>query len=303
MTSTHGSAAPVAIVGSGRLGTALGRLLRDRGANVVAIAGRDLVSAKRAADFIGGIEAVPIERVPALASHILISVTDDAISDVASQLMNAGLSRSSAGKCVALHTSGSRGPGELSALAESQVSTAVLHPLQTIPSPQQGVESLPGSCFAVCAGEGSGGQAVEWASEIVTLLAGRMLSIQPERWALYHAGAVFASNYIVTMVDAALEALEAAGIPRKEALAALAPISHAAVTNAFHLGPDAALTGPIARGDANTVTRNLEGLKFTTEETQAAYRAVGERTIQIARRSGLEPERLRQLEVALRFRS
>jgi predicted short-subunit dehydrogenase-like oxidoreductase (DUF2520 family) len=291
------STSAIAIIGAGRLGTALGRVLRDRGANVVAIASRNPEYAQRAAQFIG-VQPVNIERIPALASRVIISVNDDAIASVAGQLRGAGFVSGPDAPRMALHTSGSRGPEELFALAETGVSTAALHPLQTIPSPERGVECLPGSFFGLCGGATP--EAVQWASEIIVLLNGTKLIVQPEHWALYHAGAVFASNYLMTMLDAALEALEIAGIPRDQGLAALAPISRASLENVLRLGPDAALTGPIARGDHRTLERNLDGLAKASAQTQAVYRAVGLRTIEIARRRGLDPHLLRQLERALK---
>jgi predicted short-subunit dehydrogenase-like oxidoreductase (DUF2520 family) len=316
----------IAIVGAGRLGTALARLLKDRGANVRAIASRTREHAEEAARFIRagveiaagvesgpgtggnpGVRAIEIEEVPAVASHVLISVSDSAIASVAQQLASAGLH----GGGVALHTSGSRDPEELSALAAHGVATGAIHPFQTIPSPAQGVAALPGCYFATsfppvspatspAADSGPGnGRAQAWAAAIIRLLDGKQLSISPQHWALYHAAAVFASNYLVTLIDAALEALETAGVSRIDALAAISPMCQSALANAIKMRPDAALTGPIARGDASTVLRNREGLRAVSAATQEAYRAIGLRALPIAARRGLPEALLRELERAL----
>jgi predicted short-subunit dehydrogenase-like oxidoreductase (DUF2520 family) len=126
-----------------------------------------------------------------------------------------------------------------------------------------------------------------------------MLTIQPDRWALYHAAAVVASNYQVTLLDAALEILEQTGVARREGLAALAPIARATLENVLSLGPQDALTGPISRGDVESVRRNLEALNAVSTWTRELYRAAGRRTLPIAQRRGLAQARLQELEKSL----
>ncbi len=288
MVST--SSPNIAIIGAGRLGTALGRLLRENGAPLAAIASRSPDNARCAAEFVGQVQAISIDQVPHYATHLLIAVSDGAIATVAAQLHRAGFQDG-----IALHTSGSRGPSELDALRTAGVATGAIHPLQTVPSAQQGMTALPGSYFATCGEE----RAVAWAHEIITVLHGHPLRIPAERWGLYHSAAVFASNYLISSIDAALEAMEAAGVTRSDALAALSPLCQAAVANTLTLGPDAALTGPISRGDAQTVRRNREGLRAISKESQDAYCAAGLRTLPIARRRGLPEPLLAELELAL----
>lgn len=96
-----------------------------------------------------------------------------------------------------------------------------------------------------------------------------------------------ASNYQMTLLDAALEAMECAGANREEALASLAPIARATLENTLRIGPQAALTGPISRGDSATVRRNLDALRAVSQPTQDLYRAAGLRTLPVAVRRGL----------------
>jgi predicted short-subunit dehydrogenase-like oxidoreductase (DUF2520 family) len=126
-----------------------------------------------------------------------------------------------------------------------------------------------------------------------------MFTIQPDRWALYHAAAVVASNYQVTLLDAALEILEQTGVARREGLAALAPIARATLENVLSLGPQDALTGPISRGDVESVRRNLEALNAVSTWTRELYRAAGRRTLPIAQRRGVAQARLQELEKSL----
>lgn len=284
------STTPFAIIGSGRVASALGRVLQDRGVPVRAIASRDSEHARVAAQFIGGAKAAELEAIPRLAQRVLIAVSDSAITEVAQRLASAGFQDG-----IALHTAGSRGPEALAPLAAEGVATGVLYPLQTFPTPAQGARSLPGTYFAVTGDQ----RAREWARQIVELIPGNFLSVAPEQWKLCHAAAVLASNYQVTLVDAALEALEHAGVTPEEGLAALAPLVRATLENVLRLGPRNALTGPISRGDCETVRRNQEALEAVSPATQELYRAAGRRTIPIARRQGLPSSLLEELEESL----
>jgi predicted short-subunit dehydrogenase-like oxidoreductase (DUF2520 family) len=244
---------PVAIAGTGRIAKALGALLERSGVRIAAVAGRGAVS-----------------RLPGLANHILIAVNDDSISVVAAELAAAGLRDS-----TILHTSAAAGPEALAILRGTGNSVGVLHPLQTVPSAERGIETLPGATYAVAGDE----PATAWARELVHLLGGNVLAVDPQRWGLYHAAAVMACNYQVTLVDAALELMEIAGIERDQARGALAPILRTTMDNILLQGPEAALTGPIRRGDIGTIATHLEALNSARPETKRLYVAAGLRTV------------------------
>jgi predicted short-subunit dehydrogenase-like oxidoreductase (DUF2520 family) len=253
---------PIAIAGSGNVGQALGFLLHRRGARVAAVAGRDAARAHRAAAFIGdGVAAVRYGRLPDYAADILIAVSDSAIESVAEELAGA-MTRG-----TALHTCGARGPEALRALAARGVECGTIHLLQTVPSPERGVASIPGAAFAV----GGSGPALAQAERIVRLLDGMPLQIAADARARYHAAAVIASNYVVGLVHAAASAMEAAGVTKAEALRAIAPLARASLENALREGPERALTGPVARGDACTVVSHLKAL----EDSPALRRLYG----------------------------
>lgn len=222
------------------------------------------------------------------ARHILIAVPDDAIPVVAAKLAADGLTGS-----VVLHTSGAAGPEALNVLRQSGNAVGVFHPLQTVPSAERGIETLPGSTYAF-AGDA---RAVDWARTLVARLGGKPLEIDPRRWAHYHAAAVMACNYQVTLIDAALELM--AGIGRAEALAALAPIVRATTENVLSLGPEKALTGPIARGDVGTIRRHLAALGDAEPRTRDLYISAGLRTVAIAERAGLAKSAAREITAAL----
>lgn len=281
---------PIGIAGSGRVAQALGRLLARRGEHVAAVASRTSGHAAAAAAFIG-CAAVPMEELPNRAARILIAVRDDAVEYVAGQLAGAGMKAG-----AALHTCGARGTEILAPLAAAGVSCAVFHPLQTIASPEQGVEALPGSAFAI-SGEPA---AVEWAAAICGLLGGTPLRVAPGLMPLYHAAAVMASNYVTSLVDAAVILMESAGIGGKTALGALGPLVRASIENSLALGPEKALTGPIERGDVETVRRHLGSLGGCPRSVSELYRSAGLHAVELARRRGLPEAKAREIESLLR---
>lgn len=281
---------PIAIVGAGRVGSAFAIALRRLGAPVAALAGRDPARVGNAAKSIGGVRPVAIADLPGLARRVLIAVSDTAIPEVAALLRDSGFVSG-----AVLHTSGCRGPEALSALAEAGVSTGTLHPLQTFPTPEIGAAQLTGSTFAI----GGEGAALAWAREIVAGFDGKGLPIVPGRWALYHAAAVIASNYHATILDAALECLEAAGVGREDGLQALRPLLEGTLRSILRLGPQEALTGPISRGDSESVRRNREALGIVGEGTRAVYASLGLRTIEIMRRRGMPRSVIEKLRETL----
>jgi predicted short-subunit dehydrogenase-like oxidoreductase (DUF2520 family) len=283
---------PIGIAGTGRMAKALGALL----APISAVAGRCEKSAGNTSGFIGRYQACPpktvsLSELPRHSRHVLIAVSDDAIPEVAAGLAAAGLTGA-----IVLHTSGAAGPEALEALRMRDNSVGVLHPLQTVPSAERGVETLRGATYAF-AGDAS---AAAWARDLITQLAGKPLPVDPQRWQHYHAAAVMACNYQVTLVDAALELMEIAGIGRAAALDALAPILRATIDNVLATGPEKALTGPIRRGDVGTIRRHLAALHgIASQETRQLYSAAGLRTIPVAERAGLQENAVVELRHAL----
>jgi predicted short-subunit dehydrogenase-like oxidoreductase (DUF2520 family) len=272
------------------MGPALGRLLRERGETVVAIASRDAETAARAAAFIGGgAKAVTYGQLPQCAAHVLIAVPDDAIGAVARTLADAGM------HCgVVLHTSGARGPEALEALAAAGVACGTLHPLQTVANPEEGIRVLAGVAFAI---DGDSA-ALAWAERLTEVLGGFGLHVAAESRLLYHAAGVMSSNYLVALIATAVMLMRDTGMDEASARRALEPLARTSIENAFRMGPVAALTGPIARGDAETVRGHLVAL--SGHPAEGLYRATGLATLEIARVKGLSEDRACAIEALLR---
>jgi predicted short-subunit dehydrogenase-like oxidoreductase (DUF2520 family) len=148
----------------------------------------------------------------------------------------------------------------------------MLHPLQMIMSAEQGVNSFSDVTFGLSGDP----EAIAWAGEIVEVVTGgrgESLHIEPDRLSYYHAGAVMASNAVIAVLDAAVILLAQAGIERDAALRAVGPLARTSLENAIRSGPQAALTGPIARGDAGTVAAHREALRDVDQTVAKLYEA------------------------------
>jgi predicted short-subunit dehydrogenase-like oxidoreductase (DUF2520 family) len=265
--------------------------MAQAGAAPVVIGGRTPDHARRAAAFIGaGVRTARIREVPRLADRILIAVVDAAIPSVVDDLSDGGISGG-----IALHTSGAHGPHLLDALAVRGVSCGVLHPLQTIATPELGVEALTGASFGI-SGDAA---ALNWAEALVRMASGTPLRIRENGFASYHAGAVMAGNAVIAAIDAAVVLLGEAGVERRDALRAIRPLCLTSARNALDIGPDAALTGPVQRGDDETVRTHTAAIAASPRYVADLYRASGRALLEIARRRGLSDESARAVESAL----
>ncbi|WP_255988248.1 Rossmann-like and DUF2520 domain-containing protein [Chitinolyticbacter albus] len=259
------------VIGAGKLGRTLARAWHQAG--TLAIGGvlcREPAHAAEAVAFIGaGTAAATLMSLPA-ARWWLIATPDDAIAGTAAQLAESGLIRQGD---VVFHASGVLDAAALRAVAVAGASTGSLHPALSFAEPARALQQLPGT---PCAIEGAAAAELE---ALARALGGQPFRLAPGGKACYHAATVFASNYLVTLTALAAEAAMAAGLTGPQALALLAPLMRQTLDNALALGPERALTGPIARGDVATVASHLAALPPTL---QPAYRALGHATVALA---------------------
>jgi predicted short-subunit dehydrogenase-like oxidoreductase (DUF2520 family) len=267
---SEGSSMKVALVGPGRAGTALAVALVGAGHTVVAVAGRvpDAPGVVAAAEHLGAL-AAPVAEVARDADLVVLATPDDVVASVAEAVVP-GLRRDA----LVVHCSGSLGLAALTPIAAARpdVRLGVLHPLQTLPAGDVGAARLPGSWAAV-----SGPSAVAALAEELGM---QPFVVDDEHRDRYHAAACIASNHLVALLGQVERVASTAGVP----LAAFEPLVRATVDNAFALGPHAALTGPVSRGDVDTVARHLA---VVADDEQRAYRALAEAA---ARLAGVEPD-------------
>ena len=185
--------------------------------------------------------------------------------------------------CSAFHLSGAVGTDLMAPLREKGYSIGSLHPLQTVADPVVGAGQLRRIYFAV-SGEPL---ALGAARRIVSRLESTAVTVPVARRPLYHAAAVLASNYLAGLMGAAGRLMVQAGIPEEEALLALLPLARGSLENLERLGPAQALTGPISRGDVETVRLHLRSME---PRERAVYAALGPEIVAVAREAGLEDE-------------
>jgi predicted short-subunit dehydrogenase-like oxidoreductase (DUF2520 family) len=267
----------IALVGAGRVGTALAVLLSRAGHRLVGVAGRE-GSRARAQEFLPEVPFVPAADAVRDAAATVVGVPDDAIAPVCAELAADGAFRQ--GQSVT-HLSGSTPLLALGPARAAGARVLALHPLQTFPDVEAGIDRLPGSAVAVTAWEAD---AFVVGERLARDVGGRPFRVAEERKALYHAAAVFCSNYLVAVEALAERLFRAAGVddPRE----AFGPLARATLDNVLQSGPEASLTGPVARGDAGTVRRNLEALSSHAPQAVPAYLALARVVLDLAERSG-----------------
>jgi predicted short-subunit dehydrogenase-like oxidoreductase (DUF2520 family) len=270
------------IVGPGRLGQALGKLLSSAGVPIQFVAARRLSAARRAVEFIGSGEPISLElgaRELAQVRIVLLTVSDSAIAEVASYLA-AVHNRSKAcdaehwsGKIV-LHTCGSlpaTGPASvLASLRDRGASVGSLHPFQTVPNPAAGVRSLRGCFWAIEGDPAALRVATQWAK----LLHGTVFRVPPAQRILYHAAAFLACPTVVTLMEHSERLLLKAGVSRRIARPMLGQFVSETVRNFVQVGGRKALTGPAVRGDWATIDRHRAALRHANPELLPLYDAL-----------------------------
>jgi len=257
----------MSIIGAGRVGRALGRRLHELGWKIGVVVTRSEASARRAVRFIGaGKPHGGLTRNLLASQVILIAAPDDAISGIARDLARMG-GEELRGK-VALHTSGAQDSRTLAPLKECGAVVGSMHPLQTFSG--VGVPPLEGKVFAV---EGDI-VAVRAANQIARVLGGSPVHIAGEKKTLYHAAAALASGHVLALVEAATQLLISLGMKRSEASRALLPLTRQVLDNFQRVGPSAAWTGPLQRGDFKVVEAHLRALHDSREDVAHAYESL-----------------------------
>jgi predicted short-subunit dehydrogenase-like oxidoreductase (DUF2520 family) len=281
----------IAIVGAGRVGSALALALSACGYRINALVTNNVAHARRVARLF----AVPRPRALAatqLASLpptrlLIIATPDSQIAKTAAQLASAHISHNKQARSttrVALHTSGALSSAVLTELRAAGYAVGSLHPLVSVNDPGTGAASLRGAFYCV---EGDA-RAVKAARQIVRALGGRSFTIKPQNKALYHAAAVLASGHTVALFALAIELLTRCGVATQEAQRALLPLTKSTLTNLLNAPtPAQALTGPFARGDAATIQRNLVALAALDDKSALQiYALLGAQALQLIRQSG-----------------
>ncbi len=257
----------LAIIGAGRVGRTLGRRLCELRWTIGAVVTRSEPGARRAVRFIGaGKACAGMTRLILASRVILIATPDDEIASVAGELARIG-EEELRGKVV-LHTSGALDSRLLDSVREFGAAVGSMHPLQSFSG--VAMPSLEGRVFTV---EGDL-PAVRVARQIARSLGGSPVRIAGSKKVLYHAAAAMAAGHVLVVEEAATQLLLSLGMKRSEAVRALLPLTRQVLENFERLGPRAAWTGPLSRGDYKVVRAHLDVLHESPEEFSHAYEAL-----------------------------
>lgn len=283
----------IAIIGLGKVGTALAKLIHDRAEQQLFIASRDIQKAQASKLLVGtNAQVCSIEEACQNADLVLLTVSDDVIGQVATKIAPYCQQGSIIAHCSGALTS--------DVIEHKQGFVASLHPLQTFPSVQAALEQLANSyCFFE-----SSLEVKEQLLELINALGLKAVPIKPEAKVLYHAAAVFACNYLSSLMDAALELGDAADIDRQVLWQGLYPLINATLQNINQSSPSKALTGPIARGDEKTIEKHLQAIsQLGDKQANLAelYTALGKQTIKLAqiKSPGIDTNKAEKLQQIL----
>jgi predicted short-subunit dehydrogenase-like oxidoreductase (DUF2520 family) len=258
----------VGIVGAGRVGAVLGAALARAGHEVVAASAVSDASRDRAATLLPGVPVVPVDEVPRRASLLLLTVPDDALPGLVAGLADTGALPP--GQLVA-HTSGRYGAQVLDPAARRGALPLALHPVLPFSGTAVDLARLAGASFGVT----SPTSLRPVAETLVLEMGGEPVWVPEEQRALWHAALAHGANHLTALVASAADLLRTAGVEHPGRV--LAPLLGAALDGSLRAG-DAALTGPVVRGDAGTVRAHLEVLAAVAPEVLPAYVAMARLT-------------------------
>ena len=278
-------------IGAGAVGTALASKLNSRDYPVVAVASRSQASAGNLAERIKECSAVNSSQdVADVAELVFITTPDDVIASVAAQV------DWHRGQGV-VHCCGAESPDILAPARKLGAHTGAFHPLQTFASVEKALENIPGYTVAIEAEP----PLLETLKDIAIALGSQWIELKAGDRVAYHASAVVACNYLVTLEKLATDLWQQTfNVPRQQAVQALLPLIRGTIRNIETVGIPDCLTGPIARGDIGIVKKHLDALEKAAPGLLSTYRELGLKTIPVALGKGkIDEQRAKELEAVL----
>jgi len=265
--------------------------LSERGYQVVAVSSRSQASADKLANEISGCQAgTDNQAVADTAELIFITTPDGSIPLVASEV------NWHPGQSV-VHCSGADSTDTLEPARTAGARIGTFHPLQTFASVKQAIKNITGSTFAIEAE----GPLLTTLKDIVMALNGHSIELKASDKVIYHAAAVIACNYLVTLVKLATDLWQTFDVPTDEAIRALMPLLQGTLNNIDKVGIPQCLTGPIARGDTGTINKHINALEKTAPTVLSTYLELGRQTIPVALAKGrINKQQAQELEKILK---
>jgi predicted short-subunit dehydrogenase-like oxidoreductase (DUF2520 family) len=267
----------IGFIGAGKAGKALGLYFKNHGLDISGYFSRSGASAENAAVLTGSAAFRSINTLLESSGVIFLTVPDHALEEMDVLISELLKNRPEFKNICFLHVSGALPSGCMKSLGLSGAELGSMHPLLSFGEPDKSAGKLEGALFTI---EGTG-KALEVMGDILETTGGKYGIIPPENKPLYHAGAAVVSNYLVTLLESGLRCFEAAGIERAQATQAVMPLVYSTLENIRGKGTVNALTGPIARGDFNTVAAHAEALKNELPGELEFYKTMARKTIEM----------------------
>ncbi len=281
----------VGFIGAGTVGTALAVLLSRKGYEFVGASRRSRTPSVSATKLVSNFHILDSnQEVADTADFVFITTPDAAIEPVASEV------RWRSGQSV-VHCSGADSVAILEPAKKMGAMVGGFHPLQTFAGVERAIENIPGSTFAIEAEE----PLLSTLKDMATTLGGNWIVLKADDKTAYHAAAVFACNYLVTLVKMATDLWQTFSIPPDQATRALLPLLRGTLHNIETIGVPQCLTGPIARGDTGTINKHLKVLQDKAPALLFPYKELGIQTIPIALSKGkIDGKQASELEMILK---
>lgn len=285
----------IGFIGAGKVGTSFGLFLNKKGIDISGFSSRKYSSAEYSSGLTNSKAYRDKKDLIKDSDIIFITTNDDSIKKVADEISSSDLILD---KKVICHMSGALDSTIFIKLKEKGATTASLHPMYSFSNVEQSSKQLHNANFSL---EGNGGY-LEKITRLLEKTSINFQQIETDKKTLYHASACIASNYLVSLLNTSVDMLKYVGFDEKKALAMLKPLVIQTINDTFEFGPQDALTGPISRGDVDTVYRHLEKLKKTDNKNwMEIYQLLGLRTLDMTKNKGkIDENILNKLERELK---
>lgn len=265
----------IGFIGAGKVGKALGLYFSSHGLNVSGYYSRTYESARDAAELTSSTTFDSIKSLADSSDIIFITVPDQALAEIDCEAASV-IGELKTETCF-IQASGAFSSDILSELRKAGCEVGSMHPLMSFGDPSASAEGINGIWFTI---EGTD-KAVSFAGSLMEKTGGKYFLIKAEDKPLYHAGASVVSNFLVTLLDRGIRLFEATGMDRDDVLHAILPLIDATISNIRKKGTIGALTGPIVRGDYDTVRVHLKAIGERMPSELEFYRAMALKTAQM----------------------
>lgn len=265
----------IGFIGAGKVGTAFGLYLRSHGYKIIGYYSKTFNSSEKAAKLTDSKAFINLKNLTKETDIIFITTNDDEIENVCNYLVDNNLLVK---EKIVVHMSGASTSDVLKRAKEIGCYCYSLHPLQSFANINKAVEDLKHTVFSI---EGDN-EKIDVIEDILKRTGNDYFRISADEKAIYHAAACVISNYLTVVIDYGLSLFSSIGIDKEKGYKAMLPLMYGTIENIERLGTEKALTGPIARGDINTVIKHIKHLKEKNPDFIKFYKTLGHKTLELA---------------------